>query len=61
MKALNRAVLAKAALPEQEDWFKRHMWVHAIWTPLATWVWLIALVSSAFGNTIEWRGRKYKL
>jgi len=61
LKALNRAVLAKAALPEQEDWFKRHMWVHAIWTPVATWIWLIALVSSAFGNTIEWRGRRYKL
>jgi hypothetical protein len=48
-------------MPEQEAWFKRHTWVHAIWVPLATWMWLVALVTSAFGNTIEWRGRKYVL
>jgi ceramide glucosyltransferase len=61
LKGLNRAVLAKASLPEQEAWFKRHTWVHAIWVPLGTWLWLIALVSSAFGNTIQWRGREYRL
>jgi hypothetical protein len=61
LKGLNRATLAKAALPECEDWFKRHQWVHAIWVPLGTWFWLIALVSSAFGNTIHWRGHRYKL
>ena len=61
LKGLNRATLAKASLPGLEAWFKRHQWVHAIWIPAATWVWLIALVSSAFGNTIEWRGYKYVL
>ena len=61
LKGLNRATLAKAALPEYEAWFKRHLWVHAIWVPLATWLWLIVLVSSAFGNTIHWRGYRYKL
>jgi ceramide glucosyltransferase len=61
LKGLNRAVLAKAALPECEAWFARHHWVHAIWVPLGTWVWLITLVSSAWGNTIQWRGRRYKL
>lgn len=61
LKGLNRATLAKAALPECEAWFKRHQWVHAIWTPLATWIWLVALVSSTFGNTINWRGKRYKL
>lgn len=61
LKGLNRATLAKAAMPEQEAWFKRHMWVHAIWVPLATWIWLAALVASAGGNTIEWRGRRYEL
>ena len=61
LKGLNRATLAKAALPEYESWFKRHAWVHAIWVPLGTWVWLIALVSSALGNSIEWRGRRYAL
>jgi cellulose synthase/poly-beta-1,6-N-acetylglucosamine synthase-like glycosyltransferase len=61
LKGLNRATLAKAALPEYEGWFKRHAWVHAIWAPLGTWVWLIALVSSALGDSIEWRGRRYAL
>jgi ceramide glucosyltransferase len=61
LKGLNRATLAKAALPEHEAWFKRHSWVHAIWIPLATWVWLVALLSSAFARSIEWRGRRYRL
>ncbi|MEO8595581.1 MAG: glycosyltransferase family 2 protein [Candidatus Solibacter sp.] len=61
LKGLNRATLAKAALPEHEAWFKRHAWVHAIWVPLATWVWLFALVSSVFPRHIEWRGRVYPL
>jgi ceramide glucosyltransferase len=61
LKGLNRATLAKASLPEYEAWFKRHSWVHAIWIPLATWLWLIALVSSAFARNIEWRGRRYPL
>ena len=61
LKGLNRATLAKAAMPQMEAWFKRHHWVHAIWVPLATWLWLIALLSSAISNTIEWRGYRYKL
>ena len=61
LKGLNRATLAKAVLPEYEAWFKRHAWVHAIWAPLGTWVWLVALGSSAFARSIEWRGRRYPL
>ena len=61
LKGLNRATLAKASLPEHEAWFKRHAWVHAIWAPLGTWVWLVALGSSAFARSIEWRGRRYAL
>ena len=61
LKGLNRATLAKAALPECEAWFKRHLWVHAIWVPLGTWLWLGELVASGFGNTIRWRGYSYKL
>ena len=61
LKGLNRATLARAALREYDPWFKRHIWVHAIWVPLATWLWLFVLLSSAFGNTIRWRGRTYKL
>ena len=44
LKGLNRATLARAALPDCEAWFRRHQWVHAIWVPLATWVWLVVLV-----------------
>jgi len=29
--------------------------------PLATWIWLIVLLASAFGNQIEWRGNRYRL
>jgi len=61
LKGLNRAILAKAALPEYQAWFKRHTWVHAIWTPLATWIWLLVLLASAVGNTIRWRGHTYRL
>jgi cellulose synthase/poly-beta-1,6-N-acetylglucosamine synthase-like glycosyltransferase len=61
LKGLNRAILAKAALPECEAWFKRHAWVHALWIPLATWIWLGVLVASAFGSKIEWRGYRYDL
>jgi len=61
LKGLNRAILARAALPECEAWFRRHTWVHAMWVPLATWAWLAALASSAFGRTITWRGNRYRL
>ncbi len=61
LKGLNRAILARAALPQCDAWFKRHTWVHAMWVPLATWLWLVALVSSAFGDTIQWRGYRYRL
>ena len=60
-KGFNRARLAKAALPEYEAWFRRHAWVYAVWVPLATWVWLAGLAASAFANTIEWRGYRYRL
>lgn len=61
LKGLNRATLARAALPQCDAWFRRHQWVHAMWVPLATWIWLIALLASAFGRTIEWRGYRYRL
>jgi hypothetical protein len=61
LKGWNRAALAKRALPEYAAWFRRHAWTHAILTPLATWVWLIALASSAASDSIEWRGRHYRL
>jgi ceramide glucosyltransferase len=61
LKGANRATLAKAELPDYEAWFGRHAWVHTLWVPLATWIWLIVLLASAFGNRIEWRGHRYRL
>jgi ceramide glucosyltransferase len=61
LKGTNRAVLAKAELPEYKTWFDRHGWVHTWWVPFATWVWLLTLVAAAFTNVIEWRGNRYKL
>jgi len=60
-KGFHRAALAKAALPEYAAWFRRHAWVFTVWVPLATWVWLVGLAASAFGNSIEWRGYRYGL
>jgi hypothetical protein len=56
-----RAQQARQALPGYAGWFRRWGWVHIAAVPLATWMWLVALVSSAFGNTIEWRGYRYNL
>jgi len=61
IKGARRAGLAAAALPEYNPWFRRFGWVHWAAVPLATWIWLIALVSSAFGCTIVWRGCRYNL
>jgi hypothetical protein len=61
LKGANRAVLAKAELPEWKQWFERHGWVHTWFVPFATWVWLITLVAAAFTNEIDWRGIRYVL
>jgi len=61
LKGTNRATLAKAQLPEYKAWFDRHAWVHTLWVPLATWIWLFVLAASAFGRQIEWRGNRYML
>jgi ceramide glucosyltransferase len=61
LKGANRATLAKASLPEFATWFDRYGWTHAWFVPFATWVWLITLISSAFGRSIIWRGRRYTL
>ena len=59
LKGVNRATLAKAELPDHEQWFKRHAWVHSLWVPLVTWIWLCVLLSSAFTRKISWLGRRY--
>jgi hypothetical protein len=47
LKGANRATLAKAQLPDYKTWFDRYSWTHTFWTPVATWIWLYVLVSSA--------------
>ena len=47
LKGVNRAAIAKAELPEREAWFQRHAWIHSLWVPLATWLWLGILMASA--------------
>jgi ceramide glucosyltransferase len=61
LKGANRATLAKAELPASKAWFDRHAWVHTLWVPLGTWTWLVVLLASACGNSIEWRGNRYRL
>jgi hypothetical protein len=61
MQGARRAAMARAPLPEFADWFRRYGWVHTALVPLATWVWLTVLLSSAFGSNIEWRGYRYDL
>jgi GT2 family glycosyltransferase len=61
IKGWRRAAFARLSLAEEDAWFRRYLWVHAAGVPVATWVWLVALASSAFGRTIEWRGHRYEL
>ncbi len=60
-KGFHRARLARDAMPQCASWFRRYLWIHAAAVPLATWLWLIALLSSAAGSTFEWRGYRYTL
>jgi cellulose synthase/poly-beta-1,6-N-acetylglucosamine synthase-like glycosyltransferase len=60
-KAARRTVLARESLPEYKNWFHRCAWTHVACAPLATWLWLAALVSAGFSSTIEWRGCRYDL
>ena len=60
-KAARRTAQARESLPEHGDWFRRYGWTHVACAPLATWLWLVALVSVAFSSTIEWRGCRYDL
>ena len=56
-----RARLARMALPEYAGWFRSHSWAHAALVPLATWVWLVSFLTSAWTDEIQWRGKSYKL
>jgi GT2 family glycosyltransferase len=60
-KGFLRTRRARAALPTHGAWFRRWGWSHTLLTPLVAWLWLVTLLSSAFGTSIEWRGRRYRL
>jgi ceramide glucosyltransferase len=60
-KGARRAATARLVLPEYANWFRRCGWLHALYAPLATWLWLWALLAAAFGSTIKWRGYRYEL
>ena len=60
-KGLLRTRRARAALPSHAAWFRRWGWAHTLLVPAVTWLWLVTLLSTAFGTSIEWRGRRYRL
>ncbi|HEU0142008.1 MAG TPA: glycosyltransferase [Bryobacteraceae bacterium] len=60
-KALVRSRTVRLCFPEHRDWFRRYAWMEVMLAPAATWLWLCSLLASAAGNTIEWRGRTYRL
>jgi ceramide glucosyltransferase len=61
VKGARRAALARTTLPQWKGWFDRHGYIHTLWVPVATWVWLYSLLASTLGNTIHWRGYRYRL
>ncbi|HXI44000.1 MAG TPA: glycosyltransferase family 2 protein [Bryobacteraceae bacterium] len=61
LKGVNRATLAKAEFPDCEAWFKRHAWVHSLWVPLGTWLWLCVLLSSVFNRMDESGARRQSI
>lgn len=61
IKGWGRTRLARLALPDHRSWFDRYNRLAVLCAPLATWLWLWALLASAFSNRIEWRGRRYQL
>ena len=60
-KGWGRVRMARAALPSYAPWFRRWAWIHVLLVPVATWLWLAVLLSSAVGSSIRWRGLRYAL
>ncbi len=56
-----RAYACALAFPERKAWLERHGWAYFWLAPLATWVWLYALLRSGLTRRIRWRGRTYDL
>ncbi|MCC6294639.1 MAG: glycosyltransferase [Bryobacterales bacterium] len=57
LKAARRCAWATAALDEPAG----SPWLHAALAPTVTWLWLYALLASAAGNVLAWRGVRYRL
>lgn len=47
--------------PERQGWFDQHSSIYFWMTPIATWVWLYAFLTSAMTNRIVWRDYEYEL
>jgi hypothetical protein len=60
-KGAGRGARARMALAEYSAWFGRLGWIYGWTVPVATWLWLAAVLSSAFGSTIKWRGYRYEM
>jgi cellulose synthase/poly-beta-1,6-N-acetylglucosamine synthase-like glycosyltransferase len=61
LKGRARIRIARRAMPEWRAWFRRHGWAHVVLVPVATWLWLAALLASAAGKTVKWRGNRVTL
>ncbi len=60
-KGARRLRLLRTTLPSEDAWFRGHGWTHVVWVPLGTWLWLAGFAASAVGDTILWRGHRYRL
>lgn len=60
-KAWVRSRTVRLCFPEHREWFRRYAWMEVTLAPVATWLWLYSLLASMASNTIEWRGRTYRL
>ncbi|MBI1357194.1 MAG: glycosyltransferase [Acidobacteria bacterium] len=60
-KGASRGYAGRLMFPDREDWFDRHGWCYFWLTPIATWIWLYAFLTSAATRTIRWRGYVYEL
>jgi hypothetical protein len=57
LKGWRRAARARMLVPEAGI----SPAVHALFVPVATWLWMLSLALSAAGRTIVWRGVRYAL
>ena len=56
-----RGYAAALMFPERENQIAAYGWAYFWMTPIATWVWLYALIRSSLTRRIEWRGYVYNL